>query len=241
MDFAYGQFYRNLYYKHWWWRAREAAILDVLRRYNPGGGWGNILDIGCGDGLFFDQLSKFGDVEGVEPSPDLVTSNHPHRTRIHPCPFDRNFQPGKLYSLILLLDVLEHLSDPVCALHHALNLLTENGMVLITVPAFKVLWTNQDVINHHLIRYTKESLRGVAEKAGMRIEEERYWFQWIFPVKLVQRAVERLLHSRPANPRIPIRPINEALYFFSRAELALAGKVPFPFGSSLYVLGRKAG
>jgi hypothetical protein len=75
----------------------------------------------------------------------------------------------------------------------------------------------------------------------MRIEEERYWFQWIFPVKLVQRAVERLLHSRPANPRIPIRPINEALYFFSRAELALAGKVPFPFGSSLYVLGRKAG
>jgi hypothetical protein len=29
MDFAYGQRYRDLDYKYWWWRVREAAILGV--------------------------------------------------------------------------------------------------------------------------------------------------------------------------------------------------------------------
>ena len=32
-----------------------------------------VLDVGCGDGLFFDRLERFGRVEGLEPDPSLVT------------------------------------------------------------------------------------------------------------------------------------------------------------------------
>jgi 2-polyprenyl-3-methyl-5-hydroxy-6-metoxy-1,4-benzoquinol methylase len=38
------------------------------------------------------------------------------------CPFDGNFCPGKRYSLILVLDVLEHMDDPIEALRRALDL-----------------------------------------------------------------------------------------------------------------------
>lgn len=69
---------------------------------------------------------------------------------------------GKDYSLILMLDVLEHLEDPVGALQHAVDLLTPEGTLLITVPAFMALWTNHDVLNHHLTRYTKRSFSNVA-------------------------------------------------------------------------------
>lgn len=239
MDLAYLRDYRELYYRHWWWRARETAILDILHHHSPQAGWGNILDIGCGDGLFFDKLLAFGNVEGLEPFGNLVTPDGPHRHRIHIRPFDKDFQPGKQYSLILFLDVLEHLSDAVGAIRHALNLLSETGMILITVPAFKVLWTNQDVVNQHLRRYTKASLRALAKNAGMRIEEERYWFQWAFPAKLVQRQIEKLFHSKPVSPRIPPDPINRVLYLLSKFELALANRISFPFGSSLLVLGRR--
>jgi 2-polyprenyl-3-methyl-5-hydroxy-6-metoxy-1,4-benzoquinol methylase len=241
MDLTYGNDYRELYYKHWWWRAREAAILDVLYRRCPQGGWGNILDIGCGDGLFFDKLLEFGHVEGIETSANIVTSDGPHRHRIYVRPFDKDFQPGKQYSLILMLDVLEHVSNPVDVLRHALNLLTSSGRILITVPAFNALWTNQDVVNQHFTRYTKETLRNVAEKAGMLIEDERYWFQWAAPAKLVQRAVERLFHCRAVSPRVPPRPLNTALYLLSRWELSLANRVSFVFGSSLQVFGHKRG
>lgn len=239
MEIAYCQDYRELYYRHWWWRAREAAILDVLYHHSPQAGWGDILDIGCGDGLLFDKLLKLGNVEGLEPSASLITPDGPHRRLIHVRPFDKNFQPGKQYSLILMLDVLEHLSNPVDVLSHALSLLTSSGVILITVPALNILWTNQDVVSKHLTRYTKRTLRNVAEKAGMLIEDERYWFQWTVPAKLVQRAVEHIFHCKPVSPRIPPRPLNNTLYLLSRYELALAKRFSFLFGSSLYVLGRK--
>ena len=108
MDPKYGERYRDLFEKHWWWRARTRLIIDVLRRLQPARGWKSILDVGCGDGLFFPQLSQFGEVEGVEPFAELVSPNNPYRSRIQICPFDENFRPGKRYSLILMLDVLEH-------------------------------------------------------------------------------------------------------------------------------------
>src|SRR2546426_4518668 len=64
--FPYTTLFRSR--RHWWWRARERLILDVLRRLRPGAGWSAILDVGCGDGLFFERLAEFGPVEGVERS-----------------------------------------------------------------------------------------------------------------------------------------------------------------------------
>ena len=60
MDPTYGANYEELYRRHWWWRAREAAILHELARLKPAGGWRRILDVGCGNGLFFDRLSELG-------------------------------------------------------------------------------------------------------------------------------------------------------------------------------------
>lgn len=162
----YGASYRELYEHHWWWRARERAILDVLRVEQPADGWKRILDVGCGDGLFFEELSRFGEVEGVEPTEALVSNSGAHRSNIHIVSFDEKFQPGKQYSLILMLDVLEHLAEPAAALRHALDLLTPQGTLLITVPAFRLLWTNHDVINDHYTRYTKRSFGEVARQAG---------------------------------------------------------------------------
>ena len=72
MDTQYALNYRELYENHWWWRAREHLILAALRRLRPQGNWGSILDVGCGEGLFFDRLRKFGEVEGIETNPSLV-------------------------------------------------------------------------------------------------------------------------------------------------------------------------
>ena len=132
----YLKLYRELYQQHWWWRAREKFILKTLAALQPPGGWTRILDVGCGDGLFFDQLMPFGEVEGVEASAASVSEHGPYRSRIHICSFDENFQPGKQFTLILMLDVLEHLADPAAALRRALALLAPGGMVLATVPAF---------------------------------------------------------------------------------------------------------
>ncbi len=214
-------------------------ILKTLRTRQPPGGWKSILDVGCGDGLLFDQLMPFGEVEGVEPSAVSVSEHSPHRSRIHTCPFDESFQPGKEFTLILMLDVLEHLADPAAALRRALALLAPAGMVLVTVPAFNTLWTNHDVINEHVTRYTRRTFRQLAKLTGLEIQAERYFFQWLFPVKLATRVLEHAMDPQPRPARVPTRWINTPLYLFSRLEQNTWGALPWAFGSSLMVWGRK--
>jgi len=240
VESAYGQAYETLYREHWWWRAREEMLVELLRERQPAGAWGSILDVGCGNGLFFDRLSEFGDVEGVEFSAELVDPQSPHAARIRIGPFDASFQPGKLYSLILMLDVLEHLDAPAEALRHALRLLDPRGMVVITVPAFLALWTSHDVLNQHRTRFTKSSLRSVAAAAGMKILAERYFFHWMFPAKLAARAAEKLMGAKPAVPHVPAKWLNRTLYGISRTEQRLFRAAPLSFGSSLLVLGTRA-
>jgi 2-polyprenyl-3-methyl-5-hydroxy-6-metoxy-1,4-benzoquinol methylase len=238
VDPQYGERYRELFEKHWWWRARTELIVRTIRRLALTERQ-TILDIGCGDGLFFEHLAQFGSVEGLEFSADLVRPDNPFRDRIHIGGFDESFRPGKQYSLVLMLDVLEHLADPIAALRHALNLLLPDGRFLATVPAFNVLWTNHDVINHHQIRYTKASFRDLADKSGLEIMEMRYLYHWTFPVKLAVRMAERIVGSKPAPPKIPSKLVNETLLQATRLEQRTISRLPMPFGTSLMVVGKK--
>jgi trans-aconitate methyltransferase len=235
----YGERYRELFEKHWWWRARSEFIVETLRRINPPDGWSRILDIGCGDGLFFARLREFGDVEGLEPFSDLLNPANPDRNRIHVCSFDRNFQPGKQYSLILMLDVLEHLEDPVAALGHVHDLLQPDGALVITVPAFMSLWTNHDVINHHFTRYTKSQLRNVCTEARLRLSEEQYLYHWTCPVKMGLGILERTLRLQPSPAQVPAGWMNQILYGLSRLEQKTVSRLPMPFGSSLLAIARR--
>lgn len=237
MDREFSQRYRKLYEHHWWFRVREQAILNLLRRRQPPGGWKTILDVGCGDALFFPELARLGDVEGVEPVAEVIGLENPFRGRIHVGPFDETFRPGKRYALILMLDVLEHLEDPVAALRQAVSLLEPDGSLLITVPAFRLLWTSHDTLNDHFTRYTKDSFRSVAMQAGMNISESRYMFFWLFLAKLGVRAKERMLGSKPGIPKVPPPGVNNFLSWISRLEEKLLGALPVPFGSSLLVFG----
>ena len=235
----YGERYRELYERHWWWRAREATILDVLRAQPRTHGWEKILDVGCGDGLFFDKLAQFGDVEGIEPAAELVSRAGAHRSRIHVGPFDETFRTSTQFSLILMLDVLEHMADPAGAVRHALALLEPQGRLVVTVPAFRLLWTNHDVLNQHFTRFTKSSFRRLAQQAGLKIVTLKYFFHWLFPVKLATRFVERSLGLQPKPPRIPPGWINWLFCLLSRIECRALGSLPVPFGSSLLVVGEK--
>ena len=239
MDPEYARRYRDLYERHWWWRARERLILATLRRYQPAGGWRAILDVGCGDGVLFDRLAALGDVEGVEADPATVSAAGRQRSRIHVAPFDERFQPRKRYSLILMLDVIEHFADPLAAVRRAVELLAPEGLLVATVPAFPLLWTTHDDLNHHVARYTRRSFGVLARQAGLRVERARYFFHWGFAGKLLVRLYEAAVRPPPAPPRLPPHSLNRLLYLVSRLEQRLLTPLSLPFGSSLLVVGRR--
>jgi 2-polyprenyl-3-methyl-5-hydroxy-6-metoxy-1,4-benzoquinol methylase len=218
---------------------REETVLALLRELNQDQSDQRLLDIGCGDGLMFDDLAEFGNVEGVEIDATIVSPTNPWRDAIHITPFDETFQPGKTYGTILMLDVLEHLPDPAAALRHAMSLLEPRGNLIITVPAFRCLWTTHDDLNHHYTRYTRHSFRQLASGVAW-IQQDRYLFHWLFLAKLLVRVRESFFKTNPQPPRLPPGWLNGLLYHVTRCELQWMRGLHLPFGGSYLAVVKPA-
>lgn len=236
MDPAYAAVYAELYSRHWWWRARERFLLERLaaaRSARESDEPLRILDVGCGDALFFDELSRFGAVEGIEPDATLLTDG-PWRAHIHEGVLDAEWARDRTFDWVLMLDVLEHVEDPLPVLRAARTTLPPNGRLFLTVPAFPALWTSHDVLNHHFRRYTTHSLGRELRAAGLRVLEARYFFHWLAPLKLIVRLLELLRTPEPTPETVPPAPLNRLAYAISRGEQHLPGASHLPFGTSVY-------
>ena len=239
MNPEYVRRYRDLYERHWWWRVRERCVLDVIRKWHSPGPADRVLDVGCGDALAFDTLAEFGAVEGVEPDADAVSPENRATGRVHVLPFEE-FAPGRRYALITMLDVLEHLDEPAAAVRHAADLLTDDGTLVVTVPAFRCLWTRHDELNQHRTRFTRSTLLPLLASSGMRAVHARYLFQWAFAAKLGVRLWEAMVPGAPAPPGVPPASLNRALHGVTSLEERLGRFMPVPFGNSLLVVAKHA-
>lgn len=239
MESTYAQQYRNLYENHWWWRSRERYVLDIISNLGlPDNA--DILDVGCGDGLFFEALSKWGRPFGVEPDSDLIR-NVKWREHIYNAPFDANLQLDRSFDLILMLDVLEHLDDDLSALRQAIQVLKPGGKVLATVPALMSAWTAHDQVNHHRRRYRKSPFETIMKSAGFEVTVCRYYFVWTYLPKFLLSLKERLMgeSTSQAQTQIPSYRINSFITLMSYFEHRFLHHIPVPFGTSLIAVGEK--
>jgi len=237
----YGQRYRTLWDGHWWWRSREAFLLAWIERLHERMPCRRILDVGCGDGLFFDRLQRFGQVEGIEPDASLVKDPR-WRPHIKVAPLEPgSFSPGA-YDLALMLDVLEHIADDRSALSAAWSSLRTGGHLVLTVPALPLLWSRHDEANAHYRRYIPRHLRASLGAAGFEVETVRYFFFWTVAPMLLRRLLSPAGSSHGAadyDVAIPPRPINWTFGALSRLEHAVGNRVRWPWGSSLLGIARK--
>ena len=95
---------------------------------------------------------------------------------------------GETANIVCLLDVIEHLSDPVAAIRESARILSKDGRLIINVPAHPRLWSSADEVLGHAKRYTRKSLRAELEQAGCRPIWSSDVFSWlVVPVWLRRR------------------------------------------------------
>ena len=247
MHATYASLYRGLWDRHWWWRSRRAFVRRLVSRLTlPQGA--ELLDIGCGDALFFDELGKLGTVYGIEPDERLINPENPHRDRIEVTPFGPDYQTDRRYDLITMLDVLEHIEDDCGTLDRVQSLLKPGGYLVMTVPAMSWLWSMHDVANQHYRRYTSGELGGKISAQGMELQRCGYTFGWTVGAMLARRAIApaRAQINQTQNEaddyavKTPPAPINQMLYGLTRFEQTIARPFGTPLGSSAYAVARKA-
>ncbi|MBI9113154.1 bifunctional 2-polyprenyl-6-hydroxyphenol methylase/3-demethylubiquinol 3-O-methyltransferase UbiG [Maridesulfovibrio ferrireducens] len=96
----------------------------------------SLLDMPCGDGLLTSMMAhRFKKVVGLDASSKhlaLAKNNIPnaelHETLIE------DFKPNIPFDTITMLNVLEHVENPVSTLRHSASLLSDDGVLIVHVP-----------------------------------------------------------------------------------------------------------
>ncbi len=143
--------------QHWWFVSKRKLIERLLAQEN--GQNKEILDAGCGTGGNFPTLNSFGRVAGCDVIAEaLEYSVRNGNERNIQCHIENIAFKDKTFDLVTALDVIEHVEDPVAALSEFRRVLKDNGRLIVTVPAFRFLWSRQDDALCHLRRYVRQDL-----------------------------------------------------------------------------------
>lgn len=238
MDRAYGEKYAQLYREHWWWRSREEYLVRLLERLLGNRRVGDILDFGCGDGLFFSELAKFGEPWGIETDTALLSPGGHWYSRIRSEPLTADPVERGRYGLILALDVLEHIEHPQPIVRELRARLKPGGLFVATVPAFTSMWTAHDDFNQHFKRYRVRELERLMLDADLEIVESRYLFTWLAFAKWLTAAKETMLGGKSKPEDVPAPWLNKLVLSLCRTEQSVLGNLHPPFGSSAIVVAR---
>ena len=125
-----------------------------------------ILNVGCGAGDFNQQAFEAGYlVDGIEPDANaLEIAKHraPKNVLLENVGlFD--FNPKRLYDVIVMHDVLEHIEDDFATIEKIHSLLVPNSKstLVLSVPAHQWLFGLHDEALGHFRRYSRKSLLSV--------------------------------------------------------------------------------
>jgi len=225
--------------EHFWFRSRAKLIAGVVRTRIPEGGW---LELGCGTGFVLAAAARAyaGPAFGQDVSAHaLEIARSRTSAPLFLCPLEE-VPLGELGG-IGLFDVIEHLRDDGAALAAAGRYLRSGGVLLVTVPAHRWLWSPLDEAAGHQRRYGRRELLNRLSAAGLRPEACRPFFGSLLPGLLLRRTTrlrdpETMMRAflRPPPP-----PLNLLLRGITECEGALCRWGLAPFGTSWLAVARK--
>lgn len=182
---------------------RNLHWLKTLLKYRLPGA--KVMELGCSHGSFVALMQHTGyDACGVEMSPWVVefgksTFNAP----IFVGPVENLDIPVGSVDVIALMDVMEHLPDPVATMAHCLKLLKPDGMLLIQTPQFR-----------HGMNYTELVQKDGPFLEQLKADEHLYLFTEDSATRLFKQIGAEHIQFEPA--------------IFSHYDMFFAvGRVPF--------------
>ena len=131
----------------------------------------SLLDIGGGDGFMAHNLGQAfkelaivcWDINYDAAYLSKMAAAYPKITFTKECPQEK-------FEMLMLLDVLEHVEDDVAFLSELVQQrLLAGGEVLVSVPAWPLLFSSHDTHLKHCRRYTPKTGRQMLEASGLKV------------------------------------------------------------------------
>ena len=144
--------------------------IETLHKYVPSG---NFLDVGAAFGGLMKAAGRFYKMFGIELSPYAaehaanISSATVHQGTLDNHPFNKNF-----FSAITMIELIEHLKNPVKAINECFELLHKGGVLVIQTANMAGLQAvlKKDKYGYflpgHLSYFSKSNLTSALLKAG---------------------------------------------------------------------------
>ena len=153
-----------------------SAILNKLNGYTSGK---DLLEVGIGEGCLLAVALEMGyRPDAVE----IVRQSAQEVADILGIPIWNgdflDYHPNQKYSVIIMGDVIEHVTAPEQALRNAYDLLADDGVLWLSTPNFEGSFTRLMKFKdpmwlepYHISYFSYHGLRALAEKCGFTVRE----------------------------------------------------------------------
>jgi SAM-dependent methyltransferase len=170
--------------KHWWQRLeRRYGQWKRLRSIERFQKQGRLLEIGCGTGMFLEEVLRSDRWEAIGIEPSEKAAEYVRRMLEIPV-YQTTFAEVELephsFDVIVLWNVLEHFYSPVKELARVSQLLKPNGLLVFSIPNLNSLnaklfgyhWSGWD-LPRHLYVFPHPQLDEILRKIGFTILDKR--------------------------------------------------------------------
>jgi SAM-dependent methyltransferase len=231
---------------HWWYRGLHDLVKRYVRRLSAEKSL-NILDAGCGTGKLLEILKRFGEVAGIDHSPEAIALCA-QRGLTNLGKEDLNTwepRPGE-YDFIFSNDVLSDagIETEFAVVQKFHSALKPKGYLMMNLPAFVCLRRAHDLAVSIQKRYKKNDIVPELQNIGFDCIRAGYRLPLLFVFILLRKSLPRFFgkDSAVTSDLFPIPLLlNEFLYSLHRFEnLLFVSGIPFFAGSSLFLICQKS-
>jgi hypothetical protein len=170
--------------KSFWFQHRNNCITHLAGAFDfPK----QFFDVGGGNGFVSSGMQKAGyDTYLLEPGIHGCLNGKRRNIRNIICSTlqESGLAPGTMPSCGLF-DVVEHIEKDVDFLKQVHLYMKDDGPLLLTVPAFNLLWSEEDDYIGHYRRYSLKTIAQTLSAAGFKVEYSTYLFSFlVMPILL---------------------------------------------------------
>ena len=191
--------------EHWYYEAKLNALMEMSKGIKLG----VLLDVGAGSGFFSQEMLRANKMQSavcVDPGYDVES-----KVDIvgHELSFVKTISKSDA-TLVLMMDVLEHVPDPVALVKEYISKVPASTNFIVTVPAFQFLWSEHDVFLEHYRRFTVKDIEAVLREAGLTIKSGHYLYGLLFPAISTVRLLKKT-KAMSTTPKSDMKPMSDAM------------------------------